>query len=181
MGCQPSASSAARATFFGPRRGDHDRDAHPDRVVDQLERLAEAGAAVQGERVVPPVVVEALAPQTIRQISISSLVRPTVGVVGHAVPALDHLRAAGAEAERGTGRRRRSRARPRSSRSAPGSWSRWGGMPEAISTVLVTRRDEASWLDRVEAVRLGDEDDLQAGPLEVGELADRLGGTRLSS
>ena len=102
MGCQPSASSAARATFFGAERGDHDRDALADGVIDQLERLPETGALIawQGERVVPALVVKALAPPD-HPADLDQLPGTAHrGVVGHAVPALDHLRAAGAEAQR---------------------------------------------------------------------------------
>src|SRR5580692_3677463 len=68
-------------------RGDDDRDALPDRVVDQLERLAEAGAALVGQRVVLALVVQPVAaphhPADLDQLPGP----PDRGVVPHAVPA----------------------------------------------------------------------------------------------
>ena len=61
-----------------PDRGDGDRDAVPDRVVDQLERLAEAGALAGGSGTVKwrPVYSSGSRRQTRRQISIVSRVLP---------------------------------------------------------------------------------------------------------
>ncbi len=52
MGNQPSAISAARATFFGPSAPRMIGDLRSQRVHDRLQRLAQPGAARVGERIV---------------------------------------------------------------------------------------------------------------------------------
>ena len=56
MGNQPSATSAARATFFGPSAPRMMGISRPQRVDDGLQRLAQSRPARVGERVVGPVV-----------------------------------------------------------------------------------------------------------------------------
>jgi hypothetical protein len=70
-------------------------------VVDQLERLAEAGAAFrERDRVVLPGELEPLAPPHLPADLDELPGTADRRIVGHAVPALDHLRARCAYAER---------------------------------------------------------------------------------
>jgi len=76
MGISRWPPRRAIATFFSPRRRYEDRDVGADRVVDQLERLAQPGALPLRQRdPVDPVVGERLAPPHRRQMSMISLVR----------------------------------------------------------------------------------------------------------
>ena len=82
-------------------RRDVDRDARPLRLGQHLQRLAEAGALALGQRQVEDlaVVLQALAPQR-HPDDVDDLAGAAQRlVVGQPVPALDDLRAGGAEPE----------------------------------------------------------------------------------
>ena len=63
-GSQPSANSAVISTFFGPSEARKIGILVPDRVGDQLQRLAKAGALTLGQRdlVLGALVIEAVPP-----------------------------------------------------------------------------------------------------------------------
>ncbi len=155
--------------------GHEDGDPLPYRVVDQLQRLAEPGPLPGGQRqlVVPAVVDQPLAaphhPADLDDLPGTADRR----VVGNPVPPLDHLRprrpdaerepAAGNVVEPGRGHRgQRGRARVQLED------------PRGDLQPLGPGGDEAKLADRVEAVGLGHEHDLQARLLVVGELLHRL-------
>ena len=157
-------------------RGQHDRDPVADRVVDQLERLAQAGALVgrQRDRVVAALVGQPLAAPD-RTADLDDLPGPADrGVVRHAVPALDDLRPGRAEAEDEppVGHVVQARGGHRGQRRGAGVQ-----LQDARGDIdpLGLGRDVAELADRVEAVGLGHEHDVQPGLLEVGELGHRLG------
>ena len=156
--------------------GDHDRDALAHRVIDQLERLAEPGAHRRRQRdlVGRPVVAEPL-PAPDHPADLDELAGPAHrGVVGHTVPALDHLRAGRADAEREPAVRdvvQPGRGHRGQRRGARVQLKDPGGDLQPLRH----GRDVAELADRVEAVRLRDEDDPEAGLLVVGEFGDRLG------
>ena len=156
-------------------RGDHDRDALAHRVVDQLERLAEAGALIRGERelIVPAVVAEPL-PAPHHPADLDQLAGPADGgVVGHAVPALDHLRAGRAEAEGEPAVRdvvQPGRGHRGQCRGARIQLENAGGQLEPLGL----GRDIAELAHRVVAVGLRHEHDAETGLLVVGQLRDCL-------
>ncbi len=147
--------------------GQGDRDPLADRVVDQLERLAQPGASLQRQLVVLALVGQPLAAPD-HPADLDDLAGPADRrVVRHAVPALDHLRAGRAEAQREPAARdvikpgrghRGQRGRARVELEDPG-----GDLHP-----LRLRRDEAELAHRVEAVRLGHEHDVEPGSLVVG-------------
>ncbi len=158
---------------LGAERGDDDGDPVPDRPVDQLQRLAPPGAARVGQRVVLALVVQDLAAPD-RPADLDQLAGPAHRrVVGDAVPALDHLRAGGAQAEgeppaghvvQARGGHRGQRRGATVDRQDP---ARDLQFPRP-------RGDEAKLADRVEGARLRHEHDLQPGALVVGQPGDRL-------
>ena len=156
-------------------RGDHDGDALAHRVVDELEGLAEAGALPLGQRqlVVLAVVLDALAPP-----HLAADVDDLAGAaerrgVGHAVEALDDLRPGRADAEReppaGDVVQARGGLRERGRRAGVDVEDAGGDLQP-----LGLGGDVAHLAHRVEAVRLRDVDDVEAGLLVVGQLLDGL-------
>jgi hypothetical protein len=85
----------------GPERRHVHRDAFADRMIDQLQRLAESGPEPLGQRdlVIGASVLKPVAPPD-RPADLDDLGRPGERrVIGDAVEALDHLRPGSAEAE----------------------------------------------------------------------------------
>ena len=159
-----------------PQCRHHDRDPLADRVVDQLERLAQPGppARWQRDRVVRAGVLQPLPPPHLPA-DLDDLPGPADRrVVGHPVPALDHLRTGGADAEREPAARHVVQARRghRGQRRRPRVQLEDAG---GDLQPLRPRRDEAELADRVEAVRLRHEHDVQPGLLVVGQLGHGLG------
>ena len=159
-----------------PERRHHDRDPFPDRVIDQLERLAQAGALISWQRdgVVPALMHQPLAPPDAAADFDDLPGAPDRRVVRHPMPALDHLRARGPDAQHEpapghvvqAGRRHRGEGR------RPGI-----ELQDARGDLhpLGLRGEVAELADRIEAVSLGHEDDVEAGLLVIGQLGDGLG------
>ena len=156
--------------------GQGDRDALPDGMVDQLERLAQPGAPLQRQVVVLALVGQPVAAPD-HPADLDDLAGPADRrVVRDAVPALDDLRAGRAQAQREPAARdvvqpgrghREQRGRARVQREDP----RGDLHPLGLG------RDEAELAHRVEAVRLGHEHDVGPGPLVVGQFHYGLGET----
>ena len=154
--------------------GQGDRDALADGMVDQLERLAQPGAPLQRQLVVPALVGQPVAAPD-HPADLDDLAGPADRrVVRHAVPALDHLRAGRAEPQREPAARDvvqpgrghpQQRGRARVQREDP----RRDLHPLGLG------RDITQLAHRVEAVGLGHEHDVDPGPLEVGQLHHGLG------
>src|SRR6266699_592059 len=133
-------------------------------MIDQLERLAEAGALIrrQRDRVVPPGVLQPVAPPYAAADLDNLAGTADRRIVGHTVPALDNLRPGCPDAEHEpaagyiveTGRRHRGECR------RPGV-----KLQDARGNLqpLRLRGDEPELADRVIAVCLGDEDDVEPG------------------
>ena len=156
-------------------RGQDDRDVRADRVVDELQRLAESGALPGRQR---DLIVRALVLQPLPAPHLAADLDQLAGpgqrrVVGNAVPALDDLRPGRADAQRETsagdvveaGRRhRRHRRRARVDLHDAGRQL----------DPLGHRGQIAKLADRVVTVGLRHEDDVQPGLFEVGQLSRRL-------
>ncbi len=155
---------------------DRDRDALPERVVDQLQRLAQAGALAgrQGHGVVPPGIGQRLTPPDLAA-DLDRLPGPADRrVEGNAMEALDDLGSRGADAEleasvgqvvqAGRGHRQQRRG-TRVQLQDPGRDVRLRGPGGHVTETA----------DRVEAVQLGHGDQLDAGLLVVGQLGGGLG------
>lgn len=151
--------------------GQQHRNAFAHRMIDQLQRFAEAGAALGGQR--HPVVL-ALELQALAAPHPAADLDDLAGaadrrVVGHAVEALDHLRAGGPEAEdeAAVGDVVQAGRRHRGQRGGPRVQ-----LQDARGQlhVIGPGGEIAERAHRVERVRLGHEDDVQSGPFQVGDL-----------
>jgi hypothetical protein len=160
------------------QRGHPDRDVRAVRMVDHLQRLAQAGAAVGGQRDrVQPVMFDPL-PAPHRAADLDGLpgARHRL-VVGHAVEALDHLRAGRAEPEQepAVGQRVQPGGRHRGQRRGAAVDRQ---DPGADLHPLGARGEVAQQRHRVEAVGLGDPHRVEPGPLHRHHrlgVADRVG------
>ena len=160
---------------LGPQRGHQYRNAFADRLIDQLERLAESGALVGGQRdgVVLALVLQALAAPHLTADLDDFAGAGDRGVVGHAVEALDDLRAGGAQAEdepavgdvveAGRGHRGQGGCPGVELQDARGQLNPFGAGGQV-----------AQRAHRVERIRLGDKDNVQPGAFEVGHFGGDL-------
>ena len=142
-------------------------------MVDELQRLAEAGALPLGQRdlVARPVVLDALAaPHLAADVDDLAGAAERL-VVGDAVEALDHLRARRAEAEDAA-----AVGQGVDAGGGHGDQRRRAGVDRQDARrdldVLGAGREVAHDADGVEAVGLGDPDHVEAGLLELDDLVD---------
>ena len=157
------------------QRGDRDRNAFADRMIDQLQRLAQTGAPVGGQRnlVVLAVIGHPFAaphlPADLDDLAGAAQRR----VERHAVEALHHLRSRRADAQpeaavgdvvQPGGRHRQQRRGADVDRDHAGAQLDPGRLG----------RQEAELADRVVRVGLGDQRDVDADLLQLDDLVDGL-------
>ena len=160
---------------LGAQRGDQDGNAFADRLIDQLQRLAQAGALLgrQRDRVVVALVLQLFAPPHLAADLDDLAGARDRRVVTDPVETLDHLRARSAQAQ---------------DVAAVGDVVQaGGGHGGQRGRAGVELQDARRQLDavgagcqvserthRVERIRLGDKDNVQAGAFEVGHLGGHL-------